>query len=743
MANITATVNSSKLWSDVSIYSGGVKPTSSDNVILVGNGTLGLDEAPFTKDFDSSAFTGTINFNSKGWNLYGSFTLGNSNTLTNSCLFTLLATTGTYNWDTKSLSTQFSITMNCSAAVTYNQQSAYISTLTGASSIHTFSGGTWNTNNYNITVSCNMFFLTSSIANMTFNPGTSVVDMTTGSPTYRYFRHIAGTNTLTSTFASSELKFKLVSSNTTSGIITTGTHAKITVTGNNITGTGVQMSIASVATLDINVDDTTRIAVTSSTNITVTGNATINGYSANKGLLFQDAYITNTPVAPIQRTITVNGTLTASNVRFRNIIGAGSASWNLSAITGGSGDCGGNSGITFTSQRIRYWVGNGGSTSDTTHIATSTGGVGNDYLLPQDTVKLDENSFNTTGQTVTVDMIHAFTSIDSSLATNSPTISLSNNVVVQGNCDFSGFNTFTHNNNCLYFYNQNTDVTLKTKIGADLYMLQIWAKGTNSSTKNAVTFQNNITFSGGIYFERGTLNINGNTITALFCRNSLTSVAYKEITVGNNGRLILTGTGNVLQSLRDEYTAIDNTGGGTFEINNATGADKTIDFKTVGYSSISTTINLGNVYFSGTGALTFSNSLGTTQYHFITIANLRAAIGTTIKLPDCTSYNQKLTFDSFTFEGTTGTKCTLTSTANTSIIDISASKKALSRVLDAGACNVSNINCLTINTLYGVGTNSGNTNYYNQAAGRTKYKFFGASNKIRSQFKSTEFNKYK
>lgn len=78
-----------------------------------------------------------------------------------------------------------------------------------------------------------------------------------------------------------------------------------------------------------------------SANQTVTGTLTINWNSAiNRILIKSDTLWT-------ARTITA-GTVSCSNVDFQDITGAGAGNWNLSAITGLSGDCGGNSGITFT-----------------------------------------------------------------------------------------------------------------------------------------------------------------------------------------------------------------------------------------------------------------------------------------------------------------------------------------------------------------------------------------------------------
>ena len=98
------------------------------------------------------------------------------------------------------------------------------------------------------------------------------------------------------------------------------------------------------------------------------------------------------------QTITCNGTIVASNVDVRDITLAGTANRDLSAITGGSGDCGGNSGITFTPAANQYFKHSGTSTvnwSDTTKWFTTSGGsVQGRVPLPQDDAIFDANSFD-------------------------------------------------------------------------------------------------------------------------------------------------------------------------------------------------------------------------------------------------------------------------------------------------------------------------------------------------------------
>lgn len=154
-------------------------------------------------------------------------------------------------------------------------------------------------------------------------------------------------------------------------------------------------------------------------NQTVTGTFLINGNSSVNRVLIQSD-ILNTP-----RTITAATVGACSNVDFMDIIGAGAGSWNLSAITGGAGQCGGNGGITFTTAQNQYWrqtVTGSANWSDTSKWFLATGGTGGAGRapLPQDTAFFDANSFTVAACQVAQDMPRVG-SVNWTGATNNPT----------------------------------------------------------------------------------------------------------------------------------------------------------------------------------------------------------------------------------------------------------------------------------------------------------------------------------
>ncbi len=122
--------------------------------------------------------------------------------------------------------------------------------------------------------------------------------------------------------------------------------------------------------------------------VTVTGTLNLNGNSATNRI-----YVTSTVVGSDSVFTITGATVNASNVDFRDI--TLSVSTNLSAITGKSGDAGGNSGITFTTAATQTWSGTSGGNWSANAWTTRV-------PLPQDDVAI-ASAFSS-GQTITMDM---------------------------------------------------------------------------------------------------------------------------------------------------------------------------------------------------------------------------------------------------------------------------------------------------------------------------------------------------
>jgi len=231
-------------------------------------------------------------------------------------------------------------------------------------------------------------------------------------------------------------------------------------------------------------------------------------------------------VSGTARTITA-ATVTLSNVDLQDITGAGAGSWNLAAITGNSGDCGGNSGITFTTPAAQASTG-------TASFTWSTHGWTSRVPLPQDDVTI-ANAF-VASQTITADMPRMGKNITFVGATGTPTWSPNTDVSVYGswtliagmaigavtqNLTFAGRGSSTITNAGLSY----GTITPVVDCGAGTYTLN-----------DAI-----LTGNKSINFTSGTFTANGFNVTAASA--GITNVATVVINMGS-GTWTFTGSGN-------------------------------------------------------------------------------------------------------------------------------------------------------------------------------------------------------
>ena len=367
-------------WNATGTWVEGAVPTASDDAVATStSGALTINVAAACRSINLTNYVSTVTHNaftltigtstangttalvfpSSGW----TYTLSDVINSAIAFIFTVASTTLTVDFGNQTTGN-----VSFSAATTSGYQlvnhgftcgaTATVTHTQGALNTNgqTCSWGSFNSNNSNtrtLTLGASAITLTSTgtawdtttTTGLTFNVGTSsIIIAGNGSAGATAHMNAGGLTYNSVTFAVS------------------GTNQRCALSGSSPT----------LANLTVTGQATTGAIFSLGTNITVTTALTLNGNNANTNRLL----VTGATIGT-QQTITNNGTATFSNLDLQDIAGAGTASWNLSAITGNSGDCQGNSGITFTTGRTLYWVGNSNNWSTANKWSLSSGGTAN------------------------------------------------------------------------------------------------------------------------------------------------------------------------------------------------------------------------------------------------------------------------------------------------------------------------------------------------------------------------------
>jgi hypothetical protein len=236
------------------------------------------------------------------------------------------------------------------------------------------SAGTFNTSNLAMTIG---ILSASGSTTRTLTLGSSAITLNRNGTALQYVATGLTVTANTAVFTSPNaptINLGGVNSNGSS-IILTGSSSPTFAGGNstflNVTRTGTAVKSDGL--------------VISGGNLTCTGTFTCNGNSTvNRMLVSTDA-------AGTSRTITA-ATVSVSNIDLMDIAGAGAGNWNISACTGLSGDCGGNSGMTLTTPATQNYDGVAGNWSTAARWTSRV-------PLPQDDV-----TFATSSNAVSIDM---------------------------------------------------------------------------------------------------------------------------------------------------------------------------------------------------------------------------------------------------------------------------------------------------------------------------------------------------
>lgn len=463
-------------------------------------------------------------------------------------------------------------------------------TISAASTCGSFST-TAGTGSWGGTITHNAFIWTVA-GNITFNSGMTYTPLATSTVT------LSGTNTLTT----AGKLFPLLILNT--GITTT-------------LGDNLSFMASNVITLTLN-----------GNSLDLNGK-TVSGNSATKRLLIRSDTIGTA------RTITISSG-TFANADFRDI--TASTSTDISAITGNSGDCGGNTSFTFTTAATQYWFKDTGSWSTAALWFLGTGGTGGAgrVPLPQDNVVFDGGSFSAGSKTVTMDMPRAGNSINWSGATQSPTWNFNQvNGTIYGSLTLISGMTMTFSQNPIFE-------------GRGAFTLTTGGKtmgGTINMINGSLTQQDSCLW-GTLSLSNGTFSTGNNfslTITGIIGTNNTNTRAL----TWNESLVTFSGTGSMF--------SLTSTTGLTLSAANATVAltDTSASSKTFPSTSGSWTTPLAALTITGggTGAVLLPKTM--------TLGALTIGEPKTVTLTSGVT----LTITSLTANGSSGNVITLNSSS--------------------------------------------------------------------------------
>jgi hypothetical protein len=466
MSTIVASASGgTRNWSDTATWVGGVVPTAADDVQLDGtSGAVTVTAGAVCRSLDCAGYTGTLTHTTAVTLTIGDATTGAGNVALRlaagmtytlgsalTSAITLVSTSATVQSIDSGGKTLGNFTVNAPGG-SYQLTSGLT---TGATSTSvTLTAGTFNTNGQ----TCSWGSFTSSNTNTrSLILGASSITLGVNGwscATATNMTLSAGTSTLTFNAAAGGAANLGINLSYNNLVFTNGGVGSITSSGGVGTGTIANLTRTGTAA---KTDE-----LTIATPLTITGVFTINGNSVTNRVLLQSNVVGS------NRTLTVNGSVVASNVDVSDITGLGSASWNLAAITGGSGDGGGNVGITFTASVAQTWAGTAGGSWSANAWTTRV-------PLPQDDVTI--SAAFAASQTVTMDMPRLGRNIDWTGATGAPTWAISAvAVAVFGSLTMAAGMVFTSAGPAIHFR----------------------GRGARTITSNGVAFPSTVNFTTGI-----------------------------------------------------------------------------------------------------------------------------------------------------------------------------------------------------------------------------------------------------
>jgi hypothetical protein len=232
---------------------------------------------------------------------------------------------------------------------------------------------------------------------------------------------------------------------------------------------------------------------------------------------------------------------------------------DLSAIT--SGNCGGNEGITFRAADdyyLDYGTANAVIT-DNCWATASGGGAGGTAAFPltQDTVWIDDASWDDTGNTFTITTNHRVGNIDMSALTEAQSIVFGAAVGCYGDLILAaaGTNitvtttgaTLTVDSRLKREASDTLDINIKPSAGSGAFTIDDYG----GTTYGVRLLTNNLTHTGTLTNTRGTLDTNGLKWTCNILSSSNSNTRVLQDTGGGGGIVETAVTGTVIDMSTD------------------------------------------------------------------------------------------------------------------------------------------------------------------------------------------------
>lgn len=496
-------MSSTAAWAATSGGASGVSvPTAADDVKLDANSPAStLDSTMSCLTFDCTGYThvlthaaaATLTIAGTTFTLVSGMTYTLVNAATSALAFSAASGTVTITTGGKTLGNVTTASGLTVSSATYTLGDA---NTIGATATWTHNAGTLSTNNQ--TVSWGSFNTNNGNA-ITLTFGSSAIALTGTSVVW------LSANARAITFTAN-----------TAVITLTGAAALFQDGGHNLNGASVVMQVAGAAQFGFS--GTTTMANFTYTgpagvcslaffsNLTVTGTLTI---TANAGSAIYRPLVCSSLLAAVgtTRTITAASLVCTGVIDFMDITGAGAATWTTAA-SGATlfGDCGGNSGITFTTPATQTW--NGNTTGNWSTAANWTSRV----PLPQDNVSINA----LTSGFITIDMPRAGASISCVGSTGGIVGNTSNgSSMIFGSLTCvaaMNFNNFGQVNIQFYGRGSHTLTSAGHDMGQPNQAVLFVGYGGTYTLQDSFTHAGS-TAAAGLRMYAGTLNTNGQTVT--------------------------------------------------------------------------------------------------------------------------------------------------------------------------------------------------------------------------------------